>query len=168
MAGVLVLNVTFEPLAVVSTRRAICLVLADKVELLHATGGLFRSERLSVDEPSVIRLARYVKVPYPRHRAPNRRGVFARDGHRCQYCAASAETVDHIVPRSRGGRHSWDNVVASCRRCNARKRDRLLSETTMWLRSRPGPPPTSTWIEVAVGTVPASWTPYLVDRRRSA
>ena len=168
MAGVLVLNATFEPLAVVSTRRAVCLVLSDKVETLHSTGRRFRSERLAIEEPSVVRLARFVKVPYQRHRAPSRRGVFARDRHRCQYCAAPAETVDHVVPRSRGGRHTWDNVVAACRRCNTGKRDRMLGETTMRLGSRPGLPPPSTWIEVAAGTVPAAWTPYLRDRRRSA
>ena len=168
MAGVLVLNATFEPLAVVSIRRAVCLVLAEKVETLEATGRELRSEHLTVDEPSVVRLARYVRVPYPRHRAPNRRGVFARDQHRCQYCAGPAETVDHVVPRSRGGRHTWDNVVAACRRCNAGKRDRLLAETRMRLRARPGPPPATTWIEVAAGTVPAAWTPYLRDQRRSA
>lgn len=168
MAGVLVLNATFEPLAVVSIRRAVCLVLADKVVTLEATGRRLRSEHLTVDEPSVVRLARYVRVPYPRHRAPNRRGVFARDDHSCQYCAGPAETVDHVVPRSRGGRHTWDNVVAACRRCNAGKRDRLLGETTMRLHVPPGPPPPSAWIEVAAGTVPPDWMPYLGDRRRSA
>lgn len=168
MAGVLVLNATFEPLAVVSTRRAICLVLSSRVELVHATGRCVHSERLALEEPSVVRLSRYVQVPRARHRAPNRRGVFARDLHCCQYCGSDAETVDHVVPRSRGGRHEWNNVVAACRRCNGAKRDRLLHETTMRLRTRPGLPPPRAWIEVAAGTVPDSWTPYLADRRRSA
>ena len=140
MAGVLVLNATFEPLAVVPVRRAVCLMLADKVELLHASGRLVRSERLALAEPSVVRLSRYVKVPYARHRSPNRHGIFARDHHRCQYCGARAETVDHVVPRSRGGCHVWENVVAACRLCNADKRDRLLAETSMRLRRPPGPP----------------------------
>lgn len=168
MAGVLVLNATFEPLSVVPTRRAICLVLAEKVEMLHSSGRRVRSERLALDEPSVVRLSRYVHVPYPTHRAPNRRGVLARDGHTCQYCGASAETVDHVVPRSRGGRHTWDNVVAACRRCNSGKRDRLLGETTMRLDRMPGPPPPSTWIEVAAGSVPPVWVRYLAPDRRSA
>ena len=169
MSGVLVLNATFEPLTVVSTRRAVCLVLAEKVETLHATDRAFRSERLSISVPSVVRLARYVSVPHQRRRAPNRRGVFVRDRHLCQYCDGSAETVDHVTPRSRGGAHSWDNVVAACLRCNAVKRDRLLSETSMRLRRRPGFPSPSAWVEVAVGSVPESWQPYLRDRdRRSA
>lgn len=168
MAGVLVLNATFEPLAVVPIRRAICLMLSDKVELLHGSGRRVRSERLALDEPSVVRLSRYVHVPYPKHRSPNRRGVLARDGYACQYCGSGAETVDHVVPRSRGGRHTWDNVVAACRRCNGGKRDRLLGETAMRLARQPGPPPPSTWIEVAAGSVPRIWTPYLTPGRRSA
>ena len=167
MAGVLVLNATFEPLAVVPTRRAICLMLADKVELLHGSGRQVRSERLALPEPSVVRLSRYVHVPYPKHRSPNRRGVLARDAHQCQYCGGGAETVDHVVPRSRGGRHTWENVVAACRRCNGGKRDRLLAETTMRLARVPGPPPPSTWIEVAAGSVPGTWVPYLAPRERA-
>lgn len=168
MAGVLVLNATFEPLSVVPIRRAVCLMLARKVELIHTSGRPVRSERLELQEPSVVRLARYVHVPYPRHRAPNRRGVLARDDHACQYCGAVAETVDHVVPRSRGGGHTWDNVVAACRRCNGVKRDRLLTETTMRLARPPGPPAPTTWIEVAAGTVPRDWAPYLTPGRISA
>ena len=168
MAKVLVLNATFEPLSVVPVRRAICLMLADKVELLHGSGRLVRSERLALAEPSVVRLTRYVKVPYARHRSPSRHGIFTRDGHSCQYCGGGAETVDHVVPRSRGGCHAWENVVAACRVCNAKKRDRLLSETTMRLRHPPVPPPSGTWIEIAAGSMPVDWMQYLTDQRRSA
>ena len=161
MSGVLVLNATFEPLAVVSARRAVCLMLAEKVEMLHATGRAYRSERRSVDVPSVVRLSHYVSVPRPRHRSPNRRAVFARDREACQYCGERAETMDHIVARSRGGQHTWENVVAACRRCNAKKRDRLPSESGMMLRRRPEPPPPSAWVEIAAGTVPEVWAPYL-------
>ena len=164
MSGVLVLNATFEPLAVVSARRAVCLVLAEKVETLHADGRHFRSERRSVMVPSVVRLSHYVSVPRPRRRSPNRRAVFIRDGGSCEYCGAQAETVDHVVPRSRGGQHVWDNVVAACRRCNAKKRDRLPSESGMLLRRRPEPPPPSAWVEIAAGGVPDVWMPYLKPR----
>lgn len=164
MSGVLVLNATFEPLAVVTPRRAVCLVLSNKVETLHATGTAFRSERLSVDVPSVVKLSHFVSVPRPRHRSPNRRAVFARDRDACQYCGDRAETMDHVVPRSRGGLHTWDNVVAACRRCNAKKRDRLPSESGMRLRRRPEPPSPLTWVEVAAGVVPDVWAPYLHPR----
>jgi 5-methylcytosine-specific restriction endonuclease McrA len=161
MSRALILNASFEPLCVVSTRRALMLVLADKAELLHGTGQHFHAERISIPEPSVVRLAHYVKVPYQARIALNRRAVFARDGHRCQYCGSAAENIDHIIPRSKGGPHAWDNVVAACRPCNTRKRDRMLDETGMHLRRKPTTPRERTWILVASGTVRPDWEPYL-------
>ena len=161
MGRALVLNVTDEPLAVVSDRRAVVLVLGEKVDVVTAGLGTFRSERSSCVVPSVVRLRRYVHPPRARRAALNRRGVFARDDHRCQYCPAPAESLDHVVPRSRGGAHSWDNVVAACRACNVAKRDRLLVETTMRLRRPPGPPPPHTWLAATVRDLPDAWRPYL-------
>lgn len=155
------LNATYEPLCVIPVRRAVILVLAEKADVLHDTGAVMRSERLRVPIPSVIRLRYFVRVPYRRRASLNRRAVFARDGSRCQYCSAPADSIDHVVPRSRGGQHVWENVVAACRPCNAQKRDRLLSETSMVLRRRPTAPKELTWITVAVGTVPSHWEPYL-------
>ncbi len=140
MSRALVLDATYEPLCVVPTRRALLLVIQAKAEPLAATGRVFRSARVTLDEPSVVRLSYFVRVPHQAHVALNRRAIFARDGHRCQYCGAQAENIDHILPRSKGGPHSWDNVVAACRRCNARKRDHLLEETGMKLRRHPLPP----------------------------
>ncbi|HVL03048.1 MAG TPA: HNH endonuclease [Acidimicrobiales bacterium] len=161
MSRALVLNASYEPLCVVPVRRAVVLVLAEKAEVLHETGSVMRSERLRVPVPSVIRLRYFVRVPFRRRASLNRRAVFARDGSRCQYCSEPAESIDHVVPRSRGGQHIWENVVAACRPCNARKRDRLLSESGMVLRRRPTAPRELTWITVAVGTVPTHWEPYL-------
>ncbi|MBW3644629.1 MAG: HNH endonuclease, partial [Actinobacteria bacterium] len=159
MSRALVLNATYEPLCVIPVRRAVVLVLAEKADVLHDTGAVMRSERLRVPIPSVIRLRYFVRVPYRRRASLNRRAVFARDGSRCQYCSAPADSIDHVVPRSRGGQHVWENVVAACRPCNAQKRDRLLSETSMVLRRRPTAPKELTWITVAVGTVPSHWEP---------
>lgn len=161
MGRALVLNASYEPLCVVPARRAVVLVLDHKAEVVHGTGAVVRSEHVTVDVPSVIRLRYFVKVPYRRRAALNRRAVFARDGSRCQYCGAAADSIDHVVPRSRGGEHVWENVVAACRPCNARKRDRLLGETTMTLLRRPAVPRHLTWVIVAVGEVPEHWTPYL-------
>src|SRR6266480_5022050 len=161
MAKALVLNATYEPLCVVSVRRAVVLVLKEKAEVLHATDEELHSEREAFQVPSVIRLTYFVKVPFRARAALNRRAVFARDGHRCQYCGASAENIDHVVPRSRGGEDVWENVVAACRPCNARKEDRLLHEVGMILRRRPTAPRELTWIIVAVGTVHPPWEPYL-------
>lgn len=161
MARSLVLNATYEPLCVVPSKRAIILVLNDKAETLHGTGRVVRSEHLELDEPSVVRLARFVRVPYQRARSLNRRAVFFRDGHACQYCGAAAESIDHVVPRSRGGEHTWENVVAACRRCNAGKRDRLLHETTMRLRRQPVAPHMATWFLLHDRVVPPAWAEYL-------
>lgn len=161
MAGALVLNASYEPLCVVPVRRAIVLVLKNKAEVVSCSERPFRSERSAFQTPSVIRLVHFVRVPF-RSRVPlNRRAVFARDAHRCQYCGTAAENIDHVMPRSRGGEHVWENVVASCQPCNARKGDHLLENTSLVLRRRPQAPHALTWVLVAVGNVAPDWEPYL-------
>lgn len=162
-AHALVLNASMEPLCVVSTRRAVVLVLSSKADLLHAGDEVFRAERMALPAPSVVRLRRYVHVPYRRRAALSRRGVFLRDDGRCQYCARPAENVDHVVPRSRGGPHVWENVVASCERCNAHKKDRTPDEAGMSLTRRPYAPRAAFWLVVAVGSVDPLWQPYIRD-----
>ena len=161
MTRALVLNATYEPLCVVATRRALVLLLSGKAELVSAGDGVFRSARASFPEPSVVRLSTMVKVPYQVRIALNRRSVFARDGHRCQYCGAAAENIDHVVPRSRGGQHAWENVVAACRPCNTHKEDRLLAETSLRLRRAPTAPRARLWAVVAGGGIRPDWEPYL-------
>lgn len=161
MSRALVLNVTYEPLSVVAGRRAAVLVLADKADLVHESGIELHSERLVIEVPSVIRLRQLVRVPYDRHVPLSRRAVFVRDQHECQYCSGPAETLDHVIPRSRGGLHSWENVVAACRRCNLHKGDRLLEHTQLVLRRRPTMARRYTWIITSVGAVPEAWEPYL-------
>lgn len=168
MTQALVLNASYEPLCVVPTRRALMLLLDDKAELLHPTERFFHSERVTMAEPSVVKLRYYVKVPYQARIALNRRAVFARDGHRCQYCGAAAENIDHVIPRSRGGLHAWDNVVASCRPCNARKRDHMLEDSGMKLRRPPAVPRQRTFILVASGRIRSEWEAYLSRSSLSA
>ena len=124
---VLVLNATYEPINVCTVRRAAILLLKSKAELLeHATWEL-RSEHTAMPRPVVIRLVSYVKVPRDTHRRKiTRRAVFARDGWACQYCGSRSNlTVDHVIPRSKGGSSNWENIVASCAPCNRRKGDSL-------------------------------------------
>lgn len=161
MTRALLLNATYEPLCVVPTRRALVLVLSEKAELLSAGDSVFRSERAVFPEPSVVRLSYFVKVPYQTRVALNRRAVFARDGHRCQYCGATAENIDHVLPRSKGGTHTWENVVAACRPCNTRKEDRLLQETGLTLRRVPAAPRGGAWTLTPDGTTRPDWEPYL-------
>jgi len=159
MGRALVLNATHQPLAVVPVRRAVLLVLKDKAEVVVPDHQVFRSERLAIEAPSVVRLRYFVKVPY-RARAPlTRRAVFARDGWRCQYCGAQAENLDHVIPRSRGGLHVWENVVASCRRCNARKENRLPHEAGLRLARQPFAP--ADGFRLSLGRVEPAWEPFL-------
>ncbi|MHB1711997.1 MAG: HNH endonuclease [Acidimicrobiales bacterium] len=157
----LVLNATFEPLGIVSSRRAVLLVLGTKAELVHCTDRMFRSERVAVPEPSVVRLVRYVHIPRQYRVAVNRRTVFARDGSRCQYCGAAAENLDHVIPRSKGGLHTWENVVAACRRCNTRKEDRLPHEAGMVLQRTPIAPHHRVQLLALCGGARDDWRTYL-------
>ncbi|AEA24076.1 MULTISPECIES: HNH endonuclease [Pseudonocardia] len=160
---VLLLNASFEPLAVVTAKRAIVLMLSGKAECVEAAigGGAFHSENLTVPAPSVMRLSRYVRVPYRRAVPMTRAGVLRRDGRRCAYCGVRADTIDHVVPRSRGGDHSWENCVAACRGCNSRKADRLLEELGWTLAVPPAPPSRAGGILVLAVEPHPTWEPWL-------
>jgi 5-methylcytosine-specific restriction endonuclease McrA len=157
----LVLNASYQPLCVVNVRRALVLALKGKAEILETNGAVFRSEALEIQAPSVVRLHYFVKVPYRARASLSRRAVFIRDSYQCQYCGRPAENVDHVIPRSRGGTHSWDNVVASCRPCNSRKENRAPGDVGMRLRRAPKPPHESVWILVAADRIDPSWHAYL-------
>jgi 5-methylcytosine-specific restriction endonuclease McrA len=142
----LALNASFEPLTIVPVRRAVRLVLDGKAEILEKEAQhSFRSERRSLPFPTVIRLVRYVHVPHRFRRQVTNTFLFARDDYTCQYCGKHRGalrgreflTRDHILPVSRGGGNTWDNVVTSCSRCNNRKGGRLPAEAGLRLRSEP-------------------------------
>ena len=160
----LLLNATFEPLTALPLRRAVVLLVREKAELVHgdAAGSMVRSATSSLMTPSVIRLRSYVYVPY-RARVPlTRAALMHRDRYRCAYCGARAETIDHVVPRSRGGAHIWENCVASCARCNHRKADRLLAELGWRLRTAPTAPRGPHWRLLAtIVDADPQWLPYL-------
>jgi 5-methylcytosine-specific restriction endonuclease McrA len=157
----LLLNATYEPLCVVSSRRAIVLVLAAKAEAVDVTDDEVHAERITVAVPIVVRLTRYVRVPYPVQVPLSRRAVFTRDGSTCVYCGSSATSIDHVVPRSRGGTHTWDNVVAACRRCNHTKADRSLAEMGWSLPHPPGAPSGAAWRLLGHRTVDPRWREWL-------
>jgi 5-methylcytosine-specific restriction endonuclease McrA len=158
----LVLNASYDPLAVVAARRAVVLVLKEKAEILESNGMVFRSQWLEVPAPSVVRLTYFVRVPFRARASLTRRAVFARDDWTCQYCGSHAENVDHVIPRSRGGAHAWENVVASCRRCNARKENRMHAEVGLRLRRMPFAPRDG--LRLSLGRLEPEWEPYLARR----
>ncbi|MEC8731162.1 MAG: HNH endonuclease [Actinomycetota bacterium] len=161
MRNVLVLNASFEPLSVVSARRATCLVLADKAEIIESGEELVRSPSFAMNVPLVVRLRYMVKAPRQRRAVLSRRAVFARDDYQCQYCGAHADSIDHILPRSRGGHHSWENLVAACKPCNLSKRDRTPEEAEMVLRRPTVAPKSPAWVVIGVSRMPSAWRAYL-------
>ncbi len=145
----LALNASFEPLTIVPARRAVRLVLDGKAEILEEDSGrYFRSESRVVPVPAVIRLVRYVHVPYRFRRQVTNTFLFARDDYTCQYCGAHKSelrgrqflTRDHVRPISRGGLNTWDNVVTSCSPCNNRKGGQLPAEAGLGLMRQPTEP----------------------------
>jgi len=161
VAGALVLNATYEPLGVVSTRRAVVLVVTAKAVAVERGDEVLHSEHDEVRVPAVVRLIRFVKVPYRATVPLTRKAVFARDGGRCVYCSAAATSLDHVVPRSRGGPHTWDNVVSACGRCNHVKADRVLADLGWRLRTTPRAPTGTAWRVVGARPLDPAWSPYL-------
>lgn len=159
MGGVLLLNATYEPLRVVSLKRAVVLLLEEKAEVIKESGEMIHSENMSVPKPKVIRLRYFVKIPYRKKVPLSNKTVLVRDKFICAYCGDKATTVDHVHPRSKGGAHDWTNVVAACQPCNQKKGNRSLAEIGWKLASSPSRPLTRRW--VVVGMIEESWEPYL-------
>jgi 5-methylcytosine-specific restriction endonuclease McrA len=140
MSRTLVLNATYEPLGVITDRRALILVLNHRATMVEDSGEVLRFAGGQISLPSVVRLNKFVRIPY-RHAVPlSRRAIFARDGGRCVYCSAPATSIDHVIPRSRGGGHNWENVVSACHKCNHLKADKHLKELGWRLRTLPREP----------------------------
>jgi 5-methylcytosine-specific restriction endonuclease McrA len=160
---VLVLNATYEPINVCTVRRAVVLLLKEKAEIIEHAELELHSASCTLARPVVIRLVTYVRIPRDTHRRKiTRRAVFARDEWTCQYCGARSNlTVDHVVPRSKGGMSNWENIVASCAPCNRRKGNALPRQVGMRLLRQPRTPSPHVFIHVASPTIPAAWRQYL-------
>ena len=167
MSSVLVLNVTYEPLNVVSLRRAVVLLLKEKAEILEAAERRIRGERLSLPVPLVIRLVYYVRVPRRLNVPCTRRTVIIRDDYTCQYCGdtppRSELTIDHVIPKVRGGKTTWDNVVCACQRCNLFKGSRTPPEANLALRSTPGRPRYLAMVFISQVSSSQAWSKYLPE-----
>ena len=162
---VLVLNASYEPINVCTVRRAAVLILKQRAEVLEHSEWSLHAESLTLPRPVVIRLMTYVKIPRDAHRRKiTRRAVFARDRWTCQYCGHERGnlTVDHVIPRSKGGGSSWDNIVTCCAPCNRRKGDRLPRQANMVPVNAPRAPSSTIFIHVAAPTIPPAWEQYLV------
>lgn len=165
MSAVLVLNATYEPISVVSLRRAIVLLLKDKAEILEAAEQHIRAANVSLPTPLVIRLVYYVRVPRQLSIPLTRRALLLRDNYTCQYCGAtppkSELTVDHVLPKVRGGATAWENVVCACKACNLHKGARTPEEARMMLRCTPERPRYLAIVVMAHTPAHASWSKYI-------
>jgi len=163
---VLVLNATYEPLSVVSVARALHLVMAQRAEVLETADAVLRSAQQVIPVPLVIRLLYYVRVPHNLPLPLSRKALLLRDNYTCQYCGAQPPrdqlTIDHVLPRSRGGRTEWENVVIACASCNRRKGNRTPEEAGMKLLRKPYRPRFWTMALLTMATNEA-WRKYLAN-----
>lgn len=157
---VLVLNQNYEPLNVCNLPRAFRLLFGEKAEVIEYDHQMIRTPRTEFRAPSVIRLQHLIKRPRPRVKL-SRREVFARDRHTCQYCGRQTNdlTLDHVVPRHRGGGHTWENLVTACKACNHRKGGKSVDEARLRLHRHPFEPRSDIY---------SVFTPYLADERNDA
>jgi 5-methylcytosine-specific restriction endonuclease McrA len=168
MEHTLLLNASYEPLRVVDWKRAINLLWQGKVEVLEVYDREIHGFSITIKLPSVIRLLTLIRIKEAHHNVRfSRANIFARDKHRCQYCSRNGRsdelTFDHVIPISRGGRKSWDNIVTACIRCNSRKSGCTPREAGMALRKKPSKPRWSPVLTITIGikTLPESWRDYL-------
>ena len=160
--SVLVLNQNYEPLSVCSVRRALLLILRGKAETVEKLGGVVRSVSQAHPVPSVVRLGRYIHAPR-RRVVLSKRNILKRDSYQCQYCGCKDGklTVDHIVPRTRGGKSTWENLVCACASCNNKKGEHRPEQVGLKLRTRPKRPNNVSFIRNFIGANDQRWKPYL-------
>lgn len=165
---VLILNADYSPMMVCTIERAIVLVILGKSELLHkAKDKCLRSVSQVFPVPLVIRVVNYVNIPYKKV-ALTRLNIFKRDGFECQYCSRNEHlTIDHVVPKSKGGESTWKNLVTACSRCNSLKGDRTPTEAKMKLQNMPFRPTYASFLLNFSGYVCDEWMPYLKIKKRA-
>ena len=156
------MNQNYEPLTVCNVRRAIILTYLGKAEIIGKVDNRnVRSIYRTFDYPSVVRLIIFVRVPF-RKIILSRKNILRRDNHRCQFCGSTSNlTIDHIIPKSKGGEDDWENLTTACIRCNNKKGDRTPDEAKMNLMTIPKRPSHITFIKNFAGNVNVDWKPYL-------
>ena len=160
---VLILNQSYEPISICSARKALLMLILTKAELVAKKDGqVVRSPRFVFPLPGVIRLLKYYRVPY-RIIEQSRKNIMRRDNYRCQYCGKKTHTmtIDHVLPKSRGGGDTWENLVAACIKCNNKKGSRTPEEANMPLLRKPRKPNHIMFLKQYMGSIDDSWRPYL-------
>lgn len=156
----LLLNGDYTPLKVISRPKAIRLVVNDKVTMVETGDRFIRAGNLSIPEPKVVALHKYIHVPR-KENTVSRRAVLFRDKNTCVYCGGHATTIDHIIPRSKGGKHDWSNVVAACKPCNSKKSDSFLESLGWEIHKQPKMPSGSFWVLIRAKEIDPTWEAFL-------
>lgn len=169
MNTVLVLNQDYTPLTVCSVQRAFMLIFLKKADLItEVSERKLRSISKSFPFPSIIKVKYYINIPY-KGVVMSRHNIFKRDGGKCQYCGVNKDlTIDHVVPRSKGGKSTWTNLVTACKKCNSRKSDFPLDKVGMRLLKAPVKPNYLTFLRLNNGAYRDDWAPYLNPKKVSA
>lgn len=164
---VLILNADYSPIMVSTVQRAFILMYLNKTELVEkANGYKLRSVNAQFPMPAVIKLNNYVNVPYKKV-ALTRQNVFKRDNFKCQYCERKDQlTLDHVIPKAKGGKSTWENLITACNRCNARKGDQTSKDAGMPLITQPFRPTYNSFIKNSSGYVCDEWLPYLESAKK--
>ncbi|MBU2913860.1 MULTISPECIES: HNH endonuclease [Reichenbachiella] len=159
---VLILNQDYTPMAICSVHRAFLLVFLDKAELVESDQEFkLRTVNQSFERPTVIKINRYINVPF-RGVVLSRQNLFRRDNNQCQYCGSEQDlTLDHLIPRSKGGRSMWNNLVTACKKCNAKKGDKSLDQVGMSLKKAPYRPTYVMFLRNSMGEMRKEWQAYL-------
>ena len=159
---VLLLNQSYEPLMIIGAKRAILLMLAQKVDMVEKYQELIHSMRLDIPLPSVVRLKEYARL-HRKEIVLSRKNILRRDNHTCQYCGINSTrmTIDHIIPKQKGGLDTWENLITACVKCNSDKGNQLLHEVGMVLLSKPKRPSAVIHLQKNVKHYQKMWRPYL-------
>ena len=159
---VLLLNQNYIPIMITGVKRAINLYFREKIDVIEKYDFMLRSPSINIPMPSVIRLKKYARFK-TKNIIISRKNIMKRDNYTCQYCATiSGEmTIDHLIPKQKGGLDTWDNLVVACKQCNAKKKNYYLNECNMNLIRKPKKPSIITFLQKQVSTNQENWKPYL-------
>jgi 5-methylcytosine-specific restriction endonuclease McrA len=160
--SVLILNQNYEPISICSAQKAVILLYLQKAQMVEHYDSAIHSVNMEIPYPSVVRLNYYIRKPYQKV-ALNRRNIIKRDRHTCQYCGKNhqAMTIDHVVPKSFGGKDTWENLVCACLKCNGKKGDQTPEQAGLKLTRKPRKPSHLFYLQYLAGKVDSSWSEYL-------